>query len=111
MSGYVRIESLHNQFSGPIYAVPVLDTLAPAPMLGLPSGTSSALSIVSIGGTPVPAAPMASFTNPDVALTSSQPLDIELSGLNIPATTSATVSVVSAAMGVQSVTVTLTASG
>ncbi len=106
--GWIRVETADNQWTGNAIGILTAVALSPSP-IGLP-GTSTGfptLNITSIGGVSVPAAPTGTYNNPDVTLSSSQPLVIDLAGANIPAGTTANVQVFNQTLGLQTATATL----
>jgi len=108
--GYVRMEAFQNTYTGGIQGVSRQVTLSPTAVLGLPTAPAAALpvvNVVTVGGVSVPAAPTASFLNPDVTINSSAPLTIGVSAANLPTTATVSVYIFNETLGVQSATVTL----
>jgi hypothetical protein len=106
--GWIRVETAQNNWTGTATGILSAVALSPSP-IGLP-GTASGfptLNITSIGGVSVPAAPTGTYNNPDVTLSSSQPLMIDLAGANIPPGTIANVQVFNQTLGLQTATATL----
>jgi hypothetical protein len=79
-SGWIRVDTTTNSFTG---------TYAPAAIFGplfnvpLPSAAPS-VKITSINGITVPTAPTASFTSPDIVVSSSSAVPVSLAATNIP---------------------------
>jgi len=112
--GWVRIEAFQDDFIGQIPmgrgGVYLKVTLAPTSVLGLPSQSTGQVSLnfASIGGASVPAKPTASYLNPDVVLTSSEPLSIVVDAANIPPGTVVHITTYNETLGGGSVDATLT---
>jgi hypothetical protein len=98
--GRIRIEALQNTFAGRSSGVARAATLLPAPIL-LPTGPLPQLRLVSVGGQAVPANPRGAFNPADVTINTTQMVDIQLEGRNIPPGTPITVTVANETEGTQ----------